>query len=196
MSNDLKSDLLCIGGLEFILTPPVSWTGLTSQRYREFAGGSAGQESPDPIHVTLKTGFLQLEPEPGSLVEDEGGTRWFRSGSARVVDKIIPPVSETQAWRIVMDVEQSTAEVGFSQDYLDFGELDAHGMPDSAVRYPIDQHMAMHFLANRAGALIHSAGISYGGGGFMCCGVSGAGKSTISDLLDADGRFDVLSDDA
>jgi hypothetical protein len=53
----------------------------------------------------------------------------------------------------------------------------------------------MIFLASRQGAIIHSAGWCLDGGGFVFAGKSGAGKSTISNLIDQAGTGLILSDD-
>ena len=61
--------------------------------------------------------------------------------------------------------------------------------------YPLDQILLMYVLAGRKGALIHAAGMSMHGRGYIFPGRSGAGKSTLSRLfLDREQR-EMLSDD-
>jgi hypothetical protein len=61
--------------------------------------------------------------------------------------------------------------------------------------YPLDQILLMYYLSQREGALIHCAGLEYGGRGYIFPGRSGAGKSTISRILAGRDRFDIMSDD-
>ena len=63
------------------------------------------------------------------------------------------------------------------------------------IRYPLDQLLMMHRLANEGGAIIHCALIDVGGSAVICPGVSGAGKTTLCRQLAASPDFRVLSDD-
>ena len=61
--------------------------------------------------------------------------------------------------------------------------------------YPLDQILLMYILAKRDGALIHAAGLSIHGRGFIFPGKSGAGKSTLSRLFLGRDNIGMLSDD-
>lgn len=61
--------------------------------------------------------------------------------------------------------------------------------------YPLDQLLLMYILAKREGALIHAAGMSVNGRGFIFPGKSGAGKSTLSRLFPGRDNIEMLSDD-
>jgi hypothetical protein len=50
-------------------------------------------------------------------------------------------------------------------------------------RYPLDMIVTMYALASRHGLIVHGAGVATGEGGWIFAGKSGAGKSTISDLI-------------
>ena len=63
------------------------------------------------------------------------------------------------------------------------------------VKYPLDQILMMHFLALNAGMLIHAAGWRINDAGWMFAGKSGAGKSTISNLIVEHTGTEFLSDD-
>jgi hypothetical protein len=63
------------------------------------------------------------------------------------------------------------------------------------IRYPFDQVLLMHVLAERGGLLVHAAGGRVGGAGMLFVGRSGAGKSTLSRLLTPRRGVRLLSDD-
>jgi hypothetical protein len=78
----------------------------------------------------------------------------------------------------------------------DFDRVDLyHGRDPAFLSYPLDQILLMHILALHQGAIVHSAGIEYGGACHIFPGVSGAGKSTLSRLLAGVEGLEVLSDD-
>ncbi|MEI6727129.1 MAG: hypothetical protein WCN81_13010, partial [Actinomycetes bacterium] len=61
---------------------------------------------------------------------------------------------------------------------------------------PLDRLLIMTHLVRRGGLIVHSAGLVMDGAGLAFLGVSGAGKTTLSELLVAAGLGDgVLSDD-
>ena len=89
----------------------------------------------------------------------------------------------------------------------DFSELDAYfnqalaaaqtsrtSIP-SPIVYPLDQLILIHYLARREGLLIHCAGLEYGDSISIFPGRSGAGKSTIANLLRSAQGIEMLSDD-
>ena len=64
------------------------------------------------------------------------------------------------------------------------------------VQYPLDQLLMIHVAAARSSAvLVHAAGGSIDGNGVLFAGQSGAGKSTVSRLLDNGKNVRFLSDD-
>lgn len=64
------------------------------------------------------------------------------------------------------------------------------------VQYPLDQLLMIHVAAARSAAvLLHAAGGSIDGKGVLFAGKSGAGKSTVSRLLDNGSAARFLSDD-
>ena len=70
----------------------------------------------------------------------------------------------------------------------------AGGILESPLRYPLDQILSWGMLARIGGALMHAAVGVKNGVGFIFTGRSGAGKSTISALLRAEG-WRILNDD-
>ena len=63
------------------------------------------------------------------------------------------------------------------------------------MMYPLDQILMMHFLALNFGMLIHAAGWRINDSGWVFAGKSGAGKSTISNLIVEHTGTEFLSDD-
>ena len=63
------------------------------------------------------------------------------------------------------------------------------------LHYPLDQILFLHALASRQGLLLHSAGVQINHKGCLFCGVSGAGKSTISGLLLDKENIHIINDD-
>lgn len=63
------------------------------------------------------------------------------------------------------------------------------------VTYPLDQILLMHYLARIGGMIIHSAGWRINDSGWIFAGKSGAGKSTISNLIVEETGATFLSDD-
>ncbi len=61
--------------------------------------------------------------------------------------------------------------------------------------YPLDQILLMYLLSQKQGAIVHAAGMSMHGKGYLFPGRSGAGKSTVSRLLLGGDTATMLSDD-
>ena len=77
---------------------------------------------------------------------------------------------------------------------------ETNGAPKQAVAnpmsYPLDQLLLMNHLAPLGGVIVHAAGAVIGSKALVFAGASGAGKSTISQLLAGGGLGDsLLSDD-
>jgi hypothetical protein len=63
------------------------------------------------------------------------------------------------------------------------------------LSYPLDQVLLMHLLSQKQGAVVHAAGMTLHGSGYIFPGRSGAGKSTIARLLSGRHETGMLSDD-
>jgi hypothetical protein len=66
---------------------------------------------------------------------------------------------------------------------------------DLPIVYPIDQLLLMYYFARRRGLLLHGAGMVLKNRAYVFAGVSGAGKSTFSELLVKARAGKVLSDE-
>jgi hypothetical protein len=64
------------------------------------------------------------------------------------------------------------------------------------IEYPLaDLAVSGHLNINRIGIILHSACIALRGKGYLFAGVSGAGKSTISEIWQKDSEAEVLTDE-
>jgi hypothetical protein len=76
--------------------------------------------------------------------------------------------------------------------------LEARGRATTGVfplSYPLDELLFINLLGQGRGAELHGCGVSMDGDGLLFIGASGAGKSTISQLMAARPGTVVLSDD-
>jgi hypothetical protein len=64
------------------------------------------------------------------------------------------------------------------------------------LEYPLaDLAVSGHINVNKIGIILHSACVSLAGKGYLFAGVSGAGKSTMSELWQKDAKVEVLTDE-
>jgi hypothetical protein len=63
------------------------------------------------------------------------------------------------------------------------------------LAYPLEELIFINLLGKRNGFILHSCGMGDGQNGYIFSGVSGAGKSTISKLIEASGKLRIMSDD-
>ena len=65
-----------------------------------------------------------------------------------------------------------------------------------SLEYPlVEMAVSGHLSLNKVGIVLHSACISWKGKGYLFAGVSGSGKSTMSELWGKEGGEEVLSDE-
>jgi hypothetical protein len=82
-----------------------------------------------------------------------------------------------------------------------FSHFIIHNKPDKSnrirpIQYPVEElAMTGHININRLGILLHSAGISLNGKGYLFSGTSGSGKSTIAEIWQNDKEAAVLTDE-
>lgn len=97
-------------------------------------------------------------------------------------------VRETKPYRITRADRKFTAFIIYSRP-----------SPEN-LRFPLEYPLADlavsgHININRIGIILHSACISLGGKGYLFSGVSGSGKSTISQIWQREGDAEVLTDE-
>ncbi len=164
--------------------------------YPEEAGPMVAFSGPTPFSsdINIATEILQhsnadfknmkvvAEAESAWKLLDDGECRWFVSCFEMPNDR--PP------WAAKMNAgcNNIIIECNFSDD-------ECRGRVPSPLLYPLDQLLLTHVLASRSGCLVHGAGIMRGEEAVVLLGVSGAGKTTISDIINEHSDFEILSDD-
>ena len=123
-------------------------------------------------------------PEESWAAFREGDIRWFR---------LQPPPFAEPIWEVRMEMDPVSVAVYCGPDLiLQRGDRLRLSNP---LHYPLDQILLMHCLAPAGGLLLHAAGLTVNGGGYLFAGKSGAGKSTISRLLGEQDGVSLLNDD-
>ena len=166
--------------------------------YAAFIGAGASPDAPADIRVDVVSG-----PAPAGLVGGPGerlvfdtGVSWSlyrRDDGYRISFRL---AGETEEYlHALSDAATTSVRV-----FADAAPLSRAAGRDvwlaDPVCYPLDQLLLMNHLAQRGGVVVHSCVLSLGDAGFVCCGASGAGKTTLARALMAAGLEEaVLSDD-
>lgn len=146
----------------------------------------------DSIDISLE---LENFPDIGKMTRIfDSGQSWalFLEGDDYFLE-YKPPAFREPFWVAHFDSRFEKATVHYGGMMIS----ESHGKPVvmNPIFYPLDQFLIMHILAKREGALIHAAGMSVNGRGFIFPGKSGAGKSTLSRLFLGRNTIEMLSDD-
>jgi len=184
---------LGIGGVDFSIrgaAPIVHDDPL--HNYDPFLGGPAVQASDIEVGVRLERGD---HPDTGELEQIfDSGHSWTvsRSGNQRCVIATVPRHGEV-LWSARFDLLPREITVYCGERM--FVEREDGEVVSNPVRYPLDQILLMYVLGGEGGILVHAAGMFRGTRGLAFPGPSGAGKTTLSRLLEKNGRNRLLSDD-
>jgi hypothetical protein len=164
-------------------------------RYTDFDGGNSRgpgafdfmvrvEPAVEPPTQAVVDALLADNPGAWSMARDGGGFRLW----------LPPPTGETiPLWDVRLDDSLSAATIRCGPGL----QTVCDGQPAliNPLRYPLDQLLLMYALARREGCIVHAAGVVFQGQTWLFPGRSGAGKTTLARLLQADGRFALLSDD-
>jgi hypothetical protein len=192
------SVLMTVGGVtivvasaEFEVTPP------QAPEYVEFVGSAAGPCTARDLTVRVTT-----EPPPmasGETVFDSGSPWVMRQdGTGFRLEFTGPDLGKphlvVRADHAVSDCTLHLCDHDGARDRM-----------SSRFEYPVDELILMNHLASRSGVIVHSAGLGLALSspdedgqvvGLVFPGASGAGKTTLSRLLQAHGLgTGLLSDD-
>jgi hypothetical protein len=136
------------------------------------------------------------DPEEGELlfrVEDVWSVS--RSDGKLRVDQALGHGDYHLSRSLLLDFETGTGTMTVApQDNYWCFRTEPEGRVTEPFQYPILPLLIYWELANRQGLGIHASGAVIDGGACIFAGVSGAGKSTISDLLHGAG-YTILNDD-
>jgi hypothetical protein len=181
--------VLCIGGIAFEATASLPFHDTADAAYADFLaeGPVVGEEA---IAVRLEEG--DPAPPQGARLTFDTGSAWSAYSLAdgdRAIVMARPLARDRPLLQARFDPGVTRVRVTCSP------ALAFEGRFYNPIRYPLDQLLMMHRLANEGGSIVHCALIDVGGSGVICPGVSGAGKTTLCRQLAASPEFRVLSDD-
>jgi hypothetical protein len=167
------------------------------------AGGSAvydaflvreGEEGFGDIDVRIHLELGRIPSVDGLQEVFRAGQAWsmYRDGGDYWLS-LNPPAFEQPLWVARVDRTFTNVVVYCSEALVSHrgGEV----LVKDPVRYPMDQILLMHVLAQRGGMLIHAAGIDSNGKGYIFPGRSGAGKTTLTQQFVGKEGFNLLTDD-
>jgi|GEM_PF-386426 len=160
--------------------------------YRHFFSFEKQAVPIDEIRVLLTDEPCAADFSQGDKIFDSNSslTIYSYKNNRYIVDRF-PPYN-SPVWIARIDFSQDVVYVFCNPELID--KTDNH-LIYNPLSYPLDQILLMNFLAYRKGAVIHGAGWCRDSTGLVFAGVSGAGKTTISNLIHETGNGVFLSDD-
>ena len=126
------------------------------------------------------------------------GATWSLSaeGARRFLSMAPPPYRDRPLWVAATDARYARVNLHCSARLV--GRDEGGGYFRNVVQYPLDQLLVIHALTTSNRLLVHAAGAVVRGESEVVVafpGRSGAGKSTITNLLASQPKFQFLSDD-
>ena len=149
--------------------------------------------APEGARIVVDVAEGPIVPGAGERARLEAGDSWVlweRDGSLIVRDRETAP-GAALGWELEILPGCASARMT-CVPWRTGAAADPPGVP-SPFHYPQDQILLMVALAG-SGATVHAAGAAVRGRGIFLAGPSGAGKTTLSRLMAAEG-YGVLSDD-
>jgi hypothetical protein len=174
---------VCIAGAGDIPVPMPA-------HYSSFLEGLRGSIA-DRVQFRWEVGQPGLEGAT-LVIDNEPGFSWYRENDRFVAAKRMPWDENRLLWKMTIMPDGGSALIVCDEIFICPGE---GRTPMSPLGYPVDQILLMHHLATRRGAIHHAAGGIARDRLFLFLGRSGAGKSTITQLLIKHGGMELLSDD-
>ncbi len=150
-------------------------------------------------HITLSYHYGQVPEVRGDLLFDSGGLwRWYHRDGTNIISIAFPDFPDAPFRVAILDATPSRGHV-FIQDLensLVKPEIRRHQglVVLDPFKYPLDEVLLVHYLAQKRGVLLHACGVRHEDQGLLFAGVSGAGKSTLAELWEKTDAL-VLSDD-
>jgi hypothetical protein len=181
--------VLSIGGIAFEASSSLPFHDTADPAYADFLVSEPG-EGDEAIAVALVEG--DPAPPPDARLIFDTGSAWSAyslRGGDRAIVMARPEARDSPLLQARFDPGVTRVRV------ICAPALAVDGRFYPPLRYPLDQLLMMHRLANEGGSIIHCALIDVGGSAVICPGVSGAGKTTLARQLVSSSDFRVLSDD-
>ena len=187
---------LSIGDVHFSIHSeyPIRLSSHIERAHAAFRGLSSAAASSIKFDINLVPDDGDGISKRGALVCETSSWKIYKSGDDG--RELIWPRHDRDGnmWRAAIDAERLSATVYVGDEWIE--EYNGTRVIKDVVNYPLDELLFMYASAGRDQLLVHSAGCSvYGDVGLVFCGVSGAGKSTISKQLLKDDDFSLISDD-
>lgn len=187
----LKKYLYCIGGVRFVLTTqPGIELSLPYNEYKEFLDVRedicCGADE-----ITVEVLFSLPSDTSGMKILFEAEQSWsLLSDNNYYFIRFEDQVAGGLQMLVRLDPEMKDLTLYCSPELLN-----DKGGAISPLHYPLDQVLMMLYLSMHNGLIVHSAGFSLCGRGYLFPGCSGAGKSTISKKFLESKGVECLSDD-
>jgi hypothetical protein len=128
------------------------------------------------------------EPRPGSRLFDSGGLWSVYRHGADLLYVFREPLPGRVPYKALL------IDDGLRQGTLFLPKAPQSGKTGYALAFPLDELVFQHRLAREGGFEVHACAARMSGGVVFFCGVSGAGKTTLAQVLHRAG-VEVLSDD-
>lgn len=185
---------LAIAGFRFVITHEPSLPPLffPNRSYRDFLNPSQDNRSEVRIPVRLLLDRFPEMEDRYKVFDSNEAWNLYRIGKHLYVE-FAPRDFHEPLWVARTDEGISEVTVWCSSQLIQQGK--GKQLFHSPMAYPLDQILLIHLLGRQSGCLIHGAGAIRKDRGFLFAGRSGAGKSTITELIGTQGRFQMLSDD-
>jgi len=193
MSVPEHTACLCVAGVRFEIRSHCPIAEPFDDRTRlPFTKHVDSPVDPVDVNVRLVQGGL---PDLGGrelLFESNAAWRMYRDADTRWIVRTAQGRTRT-LW--IAEFGRAAREVTVHCADACIEERQGQTVILNPIRFPLDQILLMHALADHGGMIVHAAGAVLGRSGCVLAGRSGRGKSTVARrLADADGTR-VLSDD-
>jgi len=140
--------------------------------------------------------------EEGKLISETGLKTIFHTDSVWTLSEVdnrylfspnMPDIDDKYKWNVICNKGFDDIQIVLTADSIHHRQQSPSAIP--VLTYPVDQILLFHYLSSRASLLMHTAGVTIQGKGWLLSGPSGAGKSTISSMLLNKAGVHVINDD-
>ena len=177
-----------IGGITIQVDSDLPFTPTTlDAKFESFSVDGPGQ---DTINIRLHFTIPDFpEEERGKEVYRKPPWAIYRKGNSWLYAGIQADPEDASLHQLAIFSDDHTSADLFSER----GEFFRQGGVGSLTMFPTDQILIARLLSDRAGVFVHSCGAVMDGKGLLFVGHSGAGKSTMAELIAPHGP--ILCDD-